>query len=56
MTHAIGKPRIGPDAGHGLAEHASPGEATLDVLRGQVRLSEDGVVMLTVVAHRATQA
>ncbi|MER7461217.1 cupin domain-containing protein [Micromonospora sp. NPDC126480] len=28
-------------AGHGLAEHASPGEATLQVLRGRVRLVAD---------------
>ena len=26
-------------AGHGLAEHESPGEATLQVLRGRVRLT-----------------
>ncbi|MFC4145056.1 cupin domain-containing protein [Micromonospora mangrovi] len=28
-------------AGHALEEHASPGEATLQVLRGRVRLTAD---------------
>jgi len=28
-------------AGHELAEHASPGDATLQVLRGRVRLTAD---------------
>ena len=29
-------------AGHELGEHESPGEATLQVLRGRVRLTADG--------------
>ncbi|MFD4179929.1 cupin [Rhodococcus sp. NPDC058514] len=31
-------------AGHGLADHESPGEATLQVLRGRVRVEAQGQV------------
>lgn len=37
--HALRQTLIALTAGSGLAEHNSPGEATLQVLRGRVRLS-----------------
>lgn len=42
-------------AGHALAEHDSPGEATLHVLHGRVRLSAGSAVLLTVAknSHRS---
>jgi quercetin dioxygenase-like cupin family protein len=42
--HDLRQTLIALAAGHSLAEHASPGEATLQVLRGTVRLSADGQV------------
>ena len=42
--HALRQTLIALTAGSGLAEHNSPGEATLQVLRGRVRLTtvDDG--------------
>jgi len=40
--HALRQTLIALTAGSGLAEHNSPGEATLQVLRGRVRLTADG--------------
>jgi quercetin dioxygenase-like cupin family protein len=37
--HALRQTLIALTAGSGLAEHNSPGEATLQVLRGRVRLT-----------------
>ncbi|BBX15918.1 LuxR family transcriptional regulator [Mycolicibacterium duvalii] len=36
--HSLRQTLLALAAGHGLDEHASPGEATLQVLRGRVRL------------------
>ncbi|MGE2733269.1 cupin domain-containing protein [Mycolicibacterium vaccae] len=36
--HALRQTLLALAAGHGLDEHESPGEATLQVLRGRVRL------------------
>lgn len=36
--HSLRQTVIGLNAGHGLAEHESPGEATLQVLAGRVAL------------------
>lgn len=40
--HALRQTLIALTAGSGLAEHNSPGEATLQVLRGRVRLTTAG--------------
>ena len=40
--HALRQTLIALTAGHGLGEHESPGEATLQVLAGRVRLVADG--------------
>ena len=40
--HALRQTLIALTAGSGLAEHNSPGEATLQVLRGRVRLTAAG--------------
>ena len=40
--HALRQTVIALTAGSGLAEHNSPGEATLQVLRGRVRLTTAG--------------
>lgn len=40
--HALRQTVIALTAGSGLAEHNSPGEATLQVLRGHVRLTAEG--------------
>lgn len=40
--HVMRQTLIALRAGASLAEHASPGEATLQVLRGRVRLTVDG--------------
>ena len=40
--HALRQTLIALTAGSGLAEHDSPGEATLQVLRGRVRLTTAG--------------
>jgi len=40
--HALRQTVIALTAGSGLAEHNSPGEATLQVLRGRVRLTTGG--------------
>lgn len=40
--HALRQTLLALTAGHGLDEHKSPGEATLLVLRGRVRLSAAG--------------
>ncbi|AVM01503.1 cupin [Gordonia iterans] len=41
-------------AGHALSDHESPGEATLQVLRGEVRLTVPGEADLPLgVGHRA---
>ncbi len=40
--HALRQTLIALTAGSGLAEHSSPGEATLQVLRGRVRLTTAG--------------
>jgi quercetin dioxygenase-like cupin family protein len=40
--HALRQTLIALTAGSGLAEHNSPGEATLQVLRGRVRLITTG--------------
>jgi quercetin dioxygenase-like cupin family protein len=37
--HPLSQTVIAMIAGHGLAEHDSPGEATLQLLRGRVRFS-----------------
>lgn len=37
--HALRQTLIALAAGHSLADHESPGEATLQVLRGRVRLT-----------------
>jgi quercetin dioxygenase-like cupin family protein len=37
--HPLSQTVIAMVAGHGLAEHDSPGEATLQVLRGRVRFT-----------------
>lgn len=38
-AHALRQTLIALAAGHGLADHESPGDATLHVLRGKVRLT-----------------
>jgi quercetin dioxygenase-like cupin family protein len=40
--HALRQTLIGLTAGTDLAEHVSPGEATLQVLHGRVRMSAPG--------------
>ena len=40
--HALRQTLIALTAGHGLGDHESPGEATLQVLAGRVRLVADG--------------
>jgi len=40
--HALRQTVIALASGHGLDEHESPGEATLQVLRGHVRLNAGG--------------
>ena len=40
--HALRQTLIALTSGSGLAEHNSPGEATLQVLRGRVRLTTAG--------------
>lgn len=42
QEHALRQTLIALTAGSGLAEHNSPGEATLQVLRGRVRLTAAG--------------
>jgi quercetin dioxygenase-like cupin family protein len=42
QEHALRQTLIALAAGHSLGEHESPGEATLQVLRGSVRLQADG--------------
>ena len=39
--HVLRQTVIALTAGHSLAEHENPGEATVHVLRGRVRLSTD---------------
>ena len=41
--HVLRQTLIALTAGHGLDEHDSPGEATLHVLHGRVRLAAGGV-------------
>ncbi len=41
QEHALRQTVIALAAGHSLGEHESPGEATLQVLRGSVRLQAD---------------
>ncbi len=41
-THELRQTVVALLAGHELAEHESPGEATLQVLRGHVRLNAGG--------------
>ena len=43
--HALRQTLIALTAGSGLAEHNSPGEATLQVLRGRVRLTAAGDIV-----------
>lgn len=40
--HVLRQTLLALAAGHGLGEHDSPGEATLQVLLGRVRLTADG--------------
>ena len=40
--HALRQTVLALTAGRALAEHESPGEATLQVLRGRLRLTVDG--------------
>ena len=42
QEHALRQTLIALVAGHSLGEHESPGEATLQVLRGAVRLQAGG--------------
>ncbi len=42
--HALRQTVLALTAGSSLTEHESPGEATVQVLRGRVRLTADGVV------------
>jgi len=42
QAHALRQTLIALAAGHALGEHDSPGEATLIVLRGRVRLTSAG--------------
>lgn len=41
-THRLRQTLVALRAGEALAEHDSPGESTLQVLRGRVRLTADG--------------
>ena len=41
-THELRQTVLALLAGHDLSEHESPGEATLQVLQGHVRLTTDG--------------